>query len=167
MIDSNCLLTNRQKMSIMFCMGGENMKKSIALILLLIITLFSFSGCGESKATDDNTQEPSSSITESNQIESSVDTTSASNNTVSTSFKATMDEYEKFFNDYVEFMKKYKSASAADLASMMKDYSDYMTKYASYYSKLNSVDKTKLNTADLVYYTEVNARILEKLAEIV
>lgn len=79
-------------------------------------------------------------------------------------FKELMDTYEAFFNDYVDFMKKYKD-NPNDL-SLLGDYADYISKYTDYMEKLEDVDKDKLTTDEALYYTEVSARILKKLAEI-
>ena len=82
---------------------------------------------------------------------------------VTPSFKETMDSYEAFFDSYIDFMKKYKE-NPGDL-SMLSEYTDYMSKYTDYMKKLSAVDKTTLSAADLAYYTEVHTRILKKMAE--
>lgn len=84
--------------------------------------------------------------------------------TPTVSFKETMDSYEKSINDYVEFMKKYEESD--DQASMINDYTALMNQYTDTMNKLNSIDKNSLSASDLVYYNEVNGRILQKLTEI-
>ncbi len=49
---------------------------------------------------------------------------------------------------------------------MMSDYAEYMKQYADYMEKLDEVNTDDLSAADLAYYTEVQARIMKKLAEI-
>ncbi|SCX32776.1 hypothetical protein SAMN02910436_02852 [Ruminococcaceae bacterium P7] len=81
---------------------------------------------------------------------------------VTPSFKETMDSYEAFFDSYIEFMKKYKE-NPGDL-TMISEYADYMSKYTDYMSKLTAIDTTTLSAADLAYYTEVHTKILKKMA---
>lgn len=83
---------------------------------------------------------------------------------VSADFKALMDSYEEFFDSYVAFMKKYKAST--DQVSMMGDLADYMGKYSDMMSKLNAIDSKSLSDADAVYYAEVSARVMKKLAEV-
>ncbi len=83
---------------------------------------------------------------------------------VSPEFKEMMDSYEAFFDEYVEFMKKYQNSN--DVAGMMTEYAEYMTKYADYMKKLDDLDEDEMTVAEAAYYTEVNARIMKKLAEI-
>ena len=75
-----------------------------------------------------------------------------------------MDSYEAFFDEYIDFMKKYKE-NPSDL-SLISEYTEYLSKYSDYMSKLSAVDTDSLSAADLAYYTEVNARITKKLAEV-
>ena len=82
---------------------------------------------------------------------------------VTPSFKETMDSYEAFFDEYIAFMKRYKE-NPGDL-NMLNEYSEYMSKYTDYMSKLSAVDTDALSVADLAYYTEVHTRILKKMAE--
>ena len=49
---------------------------------------------------------------------------------------------------------------------MISEYTEYLSKYSDYMSKLSAVDTDSLSAADLAYYTEVNARITKKLAEV-
>lgn len=73
---------------------------------------------------------------------------------------------KSFFDEYIAFIKKYSSATSYDAALMAADYSKFMLKYADYLSKINSISASDLSTADYLYYTEVYARIMAKLAEI-
>ena len=75
-----------------------------------------------------------------------------------------MDSYEAFFDEYIAFLKKYEE-NPSDL-TLLSEYADYMSKYSDYMSKLNAVDTDSLSAADLAYYTEVNTRILKKLADV-
>ena len=42
----------------------------------------------------------------------------------------------------------------------------YLTEYTEFMIELDDIDEDSLSAADLAYYTEVNARIMKKLAEI-
>ena len=75
-----------------------------------------------------------------------------------------MDSYEEFFNEYCEFMKKYTNSD--DAASMLADYTDYMTKYTETMEKMDTINQDELSTAEVAYYTEVSARISQKLLEV-
>lgn len=77
-----------------------------------------------------------------------------------------MDSYEKLFDEYIAFIKKYSSATSYDAALMAADYSKFMLKYTDYLNIINSISVGDLSTADYLYYTEVYARIMAKLAEI-
>ena len=112
------------------------------------------------KVTEKPTQKPTQKPTE--KAESKPESKSGSN-TVSSSFKETMDSYEKFFDDYIAFMKKYKE-NPNDM-ELLTDYLDWMQKYSDYMEKLDSIDQDSLSDADLAYYIEVNTRISKKLLE--
>lgn len=83
---------------------------------------------------------------------------------VTPEFKATMDSYEAFFDEYVEFMNNYQDSN--DVVGMLTQYSEMMTRYAETMEALGEVDTASLSAADLAYYTEVTARITQKLATI-
>lgn len=79
-------------------------------------------------------------------------------------FKEAMDAYEDFYVDYVAFMKKYK-ANPTDL-SLLSDYADMMADAADMNEKFNAWDQGEMNSAELSYYMDVNARVLKMLAEV-
>ncbi len=79
-------------------------------------------------------------------------------------FKEAMDSYEEFFDEYCEFMKKYNSSS--DPSSMIGDYLSFMSRYTETMAKLDAINDDELNYVELAYYTEVMARINQKLLEI-
>ena len=86
------------------------------------------------------------------------------NDAIDPSFKAAMDSYEAFFDEYILFMIKYQESD--DVLSLLTDYMSYMEQFADTMTKLNAVSGTELTTAELIYYTEVNARIMQKLLAI-
>ena len=88
----------------------------------------------------------------------------SNNSNISPEFKEAMDSYEEFFNEYCEFMKKYTNSD--DAASMLADYTDYMTKYTETMEKMDTINQDELSTAEVAYYTEVSARISQKLLEV-
>ena len=118
------------------------------------------------KETEAETEKPTEKATEAPAEESSNKESKSitDNDTVTPSFKEMMDSYEAFFDEYIDFMKKYKE-NPNDL-SLISEYTEYLSKYSDYMSKLSAVDTDSLSAADLAYYTEVNARITKKLAEV-
>ena len=88
----------------------------------------------------------------------------SSGDTSDSEFRAAMDSYEAFIDSYIAFMKKYENAE--DPTDMLGEYSDFMTEYSEVMRKMSSVDRGKLSADDLICYTEVNNRILKKLAEL-
>lgn len=153
-------------------------KKILCTVMALLVVGTSsvvFTGCGKDSSssesssskvetTEETTTSEPTTVEETTVKETTVATTKATEAGVSADFKATMDSYEEFFNDYVDFMKKYQNSS--DVMSMASDYADYMSKYSDMMNKLNAIKSEDLSTADLAYYTEVNARITKKLAEV-
>ena len=79
-------------------------------------------------------------------------------------FKEAMDSYEAFFDEYCTFMKKYNSSS--NPTSMLSDYMNFMSRYTEAMTKLNEISDDEMNNAELLYYTEVMARINQKLLDI-
>lgn len=115
-------------------------------------------------ADDSSSSSSSSSSAAKSTSKSSSSSAKKSAGSVDPDFKAMMDEYEDFFDEYVSFMKKYQDGSLS--TSAMGEYADMMSEYSSYMKKLEAVDEDSLSAADLAYYTKVNGRILDKLAEI-
>lgn len=91
-------------------------------------------------------------------------TTEASND-IRPEFKEAMDSYESFMDEYVAFMNKY-SANPTDL-NLLADYADFMSKYADFVEDFEKWDDANLNAAETEYYIEVQARVNQKLLEIV
>lgn len=89
---------------------------------------------------------------------------SSNSSTIGTEFKSAMDSYESFINEYVEFMKKY-SKNPTDF-SLLTDYSRYMSEYATFVEDFENWEDEEMNTAELAYYVEVQARVTKKLLEI-
>ena len=86
------------------------------------------------------------------------------NNAIDPEFKAAMDSYEEFFDEYVAIMKKYQK-NPTDL-SILADYAKYMGQYADMMQKFEKWESEDLNTAELAYYIDVQARITKKLLEV-
>lgn len=83
---------------------------------------------------------------------------------IGTDFKAAMDDYEAFFDEYIEFMKSYKN-NPTDVTLALKS-AEMATAYAENMEKLESLDTSSLNDAELAYYLEVTNRITQKLLSI-
>lgn len=75
-----------------------------------------------------------------------------------------IDSYEDFFDEYRSFMRGYKNST--DVMSMMDKYLDYLSKYTEMLSKFEALENYDLNDAKLLYYQQVNARIMKKLNSI-
>ena len=114
------------------------------------------------KATEKPTEKPTQTTTRA--PDNTEGKSVADSGAVTPSFKEMMDSYEAFFDEYIAFMKKYEE-NPSDL-TLLSEYTEYLSKYSDYLSKLSAVDKDSLSAADLAYYTEVNARILKKLADV-
>ena len=79
-------------------------------------------------------------------------------------FKEAMDAYEAFYDEYCEFMKEYQE-NPTNIALLTKytQMLSQLTEMNASFEKWNSGD---LNSEELKYYTEVNARVLQKMADI-
>ena len=80
-------------------------------------------------------------------------------------FKQAMDSYEEFMNEYCEFMKKYAESDGTDVG-LLADYASYMKKYADMVEDFEVWDDGEMNTAEAVYYLDVQTRINKKLLEV-
>lgn len=87
-----------------------------------------------------------------------------SSNDIRPDFKKAMDSYEDFFESYCEFMKKYQ-ANPTDLG-LLTEYAKFMQQYAETMEEMENLKSDDLNAAELVYYTEVNARITKMLLDV-
>ena len=78
-------------------------------------------------------------------------------------FKEAMDSYEDFYNGYCDFMKKYRD-NPTDL-KLLADYTVMVSKLADMDEKFAAWESEDLNSTELIYYLEVNNRILQKIVE--
>ncbi len=131
-------------------------KKLITLSLLAILAL-AIIGC----ETETTTEAPPDNQTDTTQES----TANESSENISSDFKSTMDSYEAFFDEYVAFMEKYAASDGTDL-SLLTDYSTYMSKYADIMAELETLDTSNMSADELAYFTEVQARITEKISSI-
>lgn len=79
-------------------------------------------------------------------------------------FKATMDSYEEFFDEYAEFMEAYSDNPSSP--ELMAQYADMLEQYSETMAEMSGIDTGSLSAADAAYYSEVLARIYERLAEV-
>ena len=91
-------------------------------------------------------------------------TTTKADDGISSDFKKAMDSYESFKNEYVDFMKRYQE-NPADL-SLLSDYADYISKYADFCEDFAEWENEDLNTEEMAYYVDVQARVSKKLLEV-
>ncbi|MCQ2508051.1 MAG: hypothetical protein MJ097_04610 [Dorea sp.] len=87
------------------------------------------------------------------------------NSEISPDFKAAMDSYEAFFDEYVSFMNKYAESDKTDM-NMLLEYTNYLSKYAEAMEKMEAIEDSDMNDAELAYYIDVTARIEKKLLEV-
>ena len=80
--------------------------------------------------------------------------------------KEAIDSYEAFYDEYIAFMKKYQSADSAELLGMMTDYLKMIERLSEMSDKMDALEED-MNDAELAYYLEVTARIMQKMNEIV
>lgn len=78
-------------------------------------------------------------------------------------FKEALDSYEAFIDEYIAFMERY--ANSDNAIGMLSDYLSYMEKYVETMEKLDALDEEELSTEETLYYIEVQARIVQKLAD--
>lgn len=79
-------------------------------------------------------------------------------------FKEAMDSYESFYEDYVALMKEY-NENPGDMELMAKSV-ELMEKSIEVNEKFEAWDEDEMNDAELKYYLKVQARVLEKLADV-
>lgn len=96
---------------------------------------------------------------------SSDSSASTGSNGVSPEFKKQMDDYEAFFDEYVSFMKQYMNNPSDP--TLLSKASGIMSNYSTMLSDFESIKNKSLSAADAAYYSEVSARILKKLSEVV
>ncbi len=119
----------------------------------------------EEPATEEPTTEEPTTKEPTTKETTTKETTTKKSDTVTPSFKETMDAYEAFFDEYVSFMKKY-MANPTDMG-LLTDYLSFMSKYTEYMDKIDDMDQDEMSDADLAYYLEVTARIEAKLLGVV
>lgn len=140
------------------------MKKMAAMLMagLLVLSLAACNGgTGKTESSQGETSQQST-VSQTTEESSAVETAAAGD--VDPDFKKTVDDCETFFDDYVAFMKKYQeSGDSEDLAA---EYTDFMNRYTEMMASLEDIDESTLSDADKAYYTEVSARILQKVSEV-
>ena len=110
------------------------------------------------------TESTENSATTSTDTESSTQTDATVSSTdIRPEFKEAMDNYEAFFDEYCEFMKKYNESD--DTTSLLADYASYMVKYTDTMQKMNNISGDELTDAEVAYYAEVSAKLIEAGAQ--
>ena len=151
------------------------MKKFLIAVLALILIGALF-GCGKDKGTspeaepaaeesvetveEEEETEPEPSETAEPEEESS-DSDSA---VISPEFKQTMDDYEAWFDHYCDVMKRYKEDSSN--LELLSEMTELLSEETTMLEKMDNMDQSDMNTAELAYYLEVTARIEKKLLEV-
>lgn len=82
-------------------------------------------------------------------------------------FKKAMDEYYNFYKKYCKFMKKYKKSKGGMQAiTMLNDYNKLLIQQRKFNASFKKWKKKSLNSAEVAYYTKINARVLAMLAKV-
>lgn len=115
----------------------------------------------EDAETIETTTEETTLETAEETTEEAVEARSASG--LDPDFKAAMDAYEAFYAEYCDFMKKY-SENSADLTLIAK-YADMMAQALEMDEAFDAWGEDELNDEEWAYYFEVNAHVLEMLAD--
>ena len=79
--------------------------------------------------------------------------------------KDALDSYEKFMDEYVDFMNSYMQ-NPTDLGLLTK-YLDFLAKYEDMTEKIDAMEQTDMNDAELAYYIDVTARVSKKLLTVI
>ena len=134
------------------------MKKTIALILAIVLCL-SLCACGGSNDTPETKNDEKISTP----AESQLPTTNGTE-TMRPEFKEAMDAYEAFYDEYCEFMEEYKK-NPSDMTLLPK-YTEMLEKVAEMNEAFEAWDEDELSDAELKYYLDVTNRVMEKMADI-
>ena len=116
------------------------------------------------ESTDMTTSVELPESTDASTSEGMQESSAASDGVISSDFKVAMDSYEKFMDEYVAFMKKYMD-NPTDM-SLVLDYANYSSKYADVVEKFEKWNDEEMNTAEMAYYIDVQARVSKKLLEV-
>ena len=165
------------------------MKKIYSLVLVVAL-LLSFTSCGvlekivdkaidkalsqqdsvsdKSVTTDIPNQDvepsPEQDVEPSNETSDTSTTTDVDDNDIRPEFKEAMDSYEEFFNEYCDFMEEY-LANPTDL-SLLSKYADLTSEMLEVEEAFSAWDQDEMTKAELKYYTEVSARVSQKLLDV-
>ena len=133
--------------------------KKLLIIVVLIAVVLSVTKGGSDKPTKkgENTQSSRSQA-------DVTDITDGESADIRPEFKQAMDEYENFYDEYIEFMKKY--SESTNPTAMMSDYLSMLSNLSQMQKSFDEWGESDLSDDEILYYTEVNLRIVEKLTEI-
>lgn len=134
------------------------MKKTIALILAIVLCL-SLCACGGGNDTPETKNDEKISTP----AESQLPTTNGTE-TMRPEFKEAMDAYEAFYDEYCEFMEEYKK-NPSDMTLLPK-YTEMLEKVAEMNEAFETWDEDELSDAELKYYLDVTNRVMEKMVDI-
>ena len=110
----------------------------------------------QSNKQDESKKEQSQENKEEQQVVSS--------NEIRADFKEAMDAYEQFCDEYVAFMKEYKND--ATNMKLIGKYSEMVKSLAEMEDYFSTWEQRDLNTKELQYYVDVQARVYQKMLEV-
>jgi len=143
------------------------MIKRITAIIMAMMLMLAFTACGGSSSDEAAADEQDIQVEESDDTaeEDIEEEESESESAIlSPEFKETMDDYEAWFDHYCEVMKKYEE-NPSDM-ELLSEMTDLLTEETEMLEKMENMDQSEMNTAELAYYLEVTARIEKKLLEV-
>ena len=143
------------------------MIKRITAIIMAMMLMLAFTACGGSSSDEAAADEQDIQVEESDDTaeEDIEEEESESESAIlSPEFKETMDDYEAWFDHYCEVMKKYEE-NPSDM-ELLSEMTDLLTEETEMLEKMENMDQSEMNTAELAYYLEVTARIEKKRLEV-
>lgn len=145
--------------------------KKIAFLLTVVICL-SLCSCGGNASKPNNSPDVPPQGTETNpqptltpEIPNDVMEPDDDSNLIRPEIIDFLDSYEAFMDSYIDFMKGYMSADLTEKMQMMTRYTELLTQYTDYMEKVEKLDNSDMNEAEILYYLEVTSRVTKKLTE--
>lgn len=137
------------------------MKKALPLIGAVILCL-SLCACSITIPSGAHFSGTATEAPKSTKESSSIPTQSETG--IRTDFKTAMDAYEAFYAEYCDLMNQY-YANPTDF-SLLSKYTEMLTKASEMEAAFAAWESEDLSSEELQYYVEVNARVLQMLADI-
>ena len=137
----------------------KTVKVTTMVLMLILVTMLTLSGCGGSETVENNGVENES-------VESNVENEVSESSENIPEWKEFLAEYEAWVDEYIALMKKYK-ANPTDL-TILADYTKMVEELADWQADADEMEAELENAsaAELAEYTKELARIVSKLSQI-